>query len=111
MEISTDSGFYRIVLVTCPSHEEAKNIALATIENKLAACVNIIPQVQSIYRWEGKIQQDEEYLLLIKTQTSKVQALADHIGNLHSYTVPECIVLPIESGSASYLSWLRENTP
>jgi periplasmic divalent cation tolerance protein len=98
----------RIVLTTAGSAEEARKIALHLIENRLAACVNLIPRVESIYRWQGKVESAAEWLLLVKTTAKRVPAVRDAIGELHSYELPECIVLPIEDGSAPYLQWLGE---
>jgi len=95
-----------VVLVTVSSETEAKTIACALVEARLAACVNIIPGLTSIYRWEEKICEDRELLLVIKTQGQKVAALREQIVHLHSYAVPEVIALPIVAGSARYLEWL-----
>jgi periplasmic divalent cation tolerance protein len=97
---------YCVVLVTVSTETEGKTIARALVEERLAACVNIIPGLTSIYRWEEKICEDRELLLVIKTQGQKVAALHDRIAHLHSYTVPEVIALPIAEGSARYLAWL-----
>ena len=97
---------YCVVLVTVSSETEAKAIARALVEERLAACANIIPGLTSIYRWEGNICEDRELLLLLKTQGQKVAALRERIGHLHSYAVPEVIALPIAEGSARYLEWL-----
>jgi periplasmic divalent cation tolerance protein len=98
----------RIVLTTAGSVDEARKIALHLVENRLAACVNLIPRVESIYRWQGKVESAAEWLLLVKTTAKRVPAVRDAIGELHSYELPECIVLPIEDGSAPYLQWLGE---
>jgi periplasmic divalent cation tolerance protein len=97
---------YCVVLVTVGSETEARTIARALVEERLAACINIIPGLTSIYRWEGQVCEDREFLLLIKTQGEKVTELRDRIGHLHSYAVPEVIALPIFAGSARYLEWL-----
>ena len=97
---------YCVVLVTVGSEDEGKTIARALVEERLAACVNIIPGLTSIYRWEGKMCEDREFLLVIKTQGQKVAALRERLGHLHSYAVPEVIALPIAEGSARYLEWL-----
>ena len=99
----------RLVLTTASSQEEARRIANALVERRLAACVNIIPQIDSIYRWKEKVEEAQEYLLLIKTTASAVEGLRDAIQELHSYEVPECIVFPIESGSEKYLNWIDES--
>jgi periplasmic divalent cation tolerance protein len=98
---------YCVVLVTVSSESEAKAIARALVEERLAACINIIPGLTSIYRWEGKICEDRELLLVIKTQGRKVAALRERIVPMHSYAVPEVIALPITDGSARYLEWLE----
>jgi periplasmic divalent cation tolerance protein len=99
----------RLVLTTASSQEEARRIANAVVERRLAACVNIIPQIDSIYRWKEKVEEAQEYLLLIKTTAPAVERLRDAIQELHSYEVPECIVFPIESGSEKYLNWIDES--
>jgi periplasmic divalent cation tolerance protein len=100
----------RIVLSTAGSEQEAHKIAHILVKRRLAACVNILPRVQSIYRWKGEIESAQEWLLLIKTRADKFSAVRDAIGELHSYEVPECIVLEIEDGSLPYLQWLEKAT-
>jgi len=100
----------RIVLSTAGSEQEAHKIAHLLVKRRLAACVNILPQVQSIYRWKGEIESALEWLLLIKTRADKFPAVCDAIRELHSYEVPECIVLEIEDGSLPYLQWLEKAT-
>ena len=100
----------RIVLTTAGSPEEAEKIARALVEGRLAACVNIVPQIQSIYRWKDKIEQETEWLLIIKTKTNLFESVADAIKELHSYELPECVMLELSSGSERYLNWIRENT-
>jgi periplasmic divalent cation tolerance protein len=99
-----------VVLVTCGSEEEAAKIANSLVEERLAACVNIISPARSIYRWEGKIWDEREWILMIKTQKRRFEELEKKVKSLHSYSVPEIIALPIVEGSASYLKWLEENT-
>jgi len=99
-----------VVLTTCASEEEALQIANVLVEGHLAACVNILSPVRSIYRWEGKIWNEKESLLLIKTVRDRFEELKVKIKCLHSYTVPEMICLPIIAGSAPYLEWLEEMT-
>jgi periplasmic divalent cation tolerance protein len=99
----------RLVFTTTSSQEEARRIANALVERRLAACVNIVSKIDSIYRWKGKVEEAQEFLLLIKTTESAVENLRDAIQELHSYEVPECIVLPIESGSEKYLNWIDES--
>ena len=96
----------RIVLTTAGSEEEAHKIARHLVENRLAACVNIVAQVESIYRWQGKVDSSREWLLLVKTTQERFPAVRDAIRELHSYELPECVVLNIEDGSSDYLQWL-----
>ena len=99
-----------IVFVTCGSEEEALNISRVLVEEQLAACVNLISPVRSIYRWEGKIWDEKEWLLIIKTQRKRFDEVEKKVKSLHSYSVPEIIALPIIAGSSSYLDWLAEMT-
>ena len=99
-----------VFLVTCGSEEEALKIANALVEGHLAACVNLISPVRSIYRWEGKIWDEKEWLLVIKTQKQRFEELEKKVRSLHSYSVPEIISLPITEGSSAYLNWLEEMT-
>lgn len=99
----------RIVLSTAGSEEEARRIAQYLVENRLAACVNIISQVNSIYRWQNKVESAWEWLLIIKSTIAKTGEVREAIRGLHSYQVPECIVLSIEDGSESYLQWIAES--
>ena len=99
-----------VVLVTCGSEEEALKIANVLVEEHLAACVNLVSPIRSIYRWEGKIWDEKEWLLIIKTQRTKFEDLAKRVKALHSYSVPEIIALPITDGSPAYLNWIEENT-
>ena len=99
----------RIVLTTAGSQQEAQKIAEALVEHRLAACVNIISGIHSVYRWQGKVEQADEWLLLIKTTESASAPLRDAITKLHSYEVPECIVLSIEDGTPAYLDWIGDS--
>jgi periplasmic divalent cation tolerance protein len=99
-----------VVFVTCGSEEEALKIANALIEEHLAACTNLVSPIRSIYRWEGKIWDEKECLLIIKTQKQRFEELEKKVKSLHSYSVPEIISLPIVEGSSSYLNWLVEMT-
>lgn len=96
----------RIVLTTAGSHDEAQRIAHTLVERRLAACVNLIPGLTSIYRWQGAVESQSEVLLLIKTSRQLLPALEAALHELHSYQVPEFVVLSVESGSAAYLDWL-----
>jgi periplasmic divalent cation tolerance protein len=100
----------RIVLSTTGSEDEARKVARELVERRLAACVNILPQVESIYRWQGKIETGREWLLLIKTTAERFGAVSDTIRELHSYELPECIAIEIEDGSPEYLRWLSDST-
>jgi periplasmic divalent cation tolerance protein len=99
----------RIVLSTAGSEDEARKIAHQLVERRLAACVNIVPQIESIYRWEGKMESSREWLLLIKTTAEKFAAVRDAIRELHSYDLPECIALNVEDGSPAYMEWIAES--
>ena len=98
------------VFVTCGSEEEALKIARALVDEKLAACANLVSPIRSIYRWEGKVWDEKEWLLILKTQRGKYQKLEERVKALHSYSVPEIIALPITEGSSSYLRWIEEMT-
>lgn len=97
-----------VVYVTVGSAEEAKRISYALVEERLAACVNRVASVQSVYRWQGKVEQSEEELLIIKTKRELFDRLRSRVQALHSYTVPEIIALPILEGNEGYLKWLGE---
>ena len=97
-----------VVLVTASSGAEGERVARALVEERLAACVNRIPAVQSVYRWQGKVEQSAEELLVIKTTADLFTALEKRVRELHSYSVPEIIALPIMNGSEAYLKWLGE---
>jgi periplasmic divalent cation tolerance protein len=98
-----------LVLSTTESIDQARRIAEALVERKLAACVNIIPKVTSIYRWKGKVQESEEWLLLIKTTTDAFERLRAALKELHPYELPECIALAIDDGSEEYLKWISDS--
>jgi periplasmic divalent cation tolerance protein len=100
---------FQIVLSTCADREQAERIAHRLVEEHLAACVNILPGVQSVYRWEGKVESAAEVLMVIKTSTDLVPGVELTIAGLHSYKVPEFLVLPVFGGSHAYLAWLRDN--
>jgi periplasmic divalent cation tolerance protein len=97
----------RIVLTNTSSRAEARKIARTLVDRKLAACVNIIPKIESVYRWKGKVERAEEWLLMIKTTQRRVKAVESAIREMHSYELPECIVVPISGGSKDYLRWLE----
>ncbi|CAN6293746.1 unnamed protein product [Urochloa humidicola] len=99
-----------VVYVTVPNKEAGKKLAGSIISEKLAACVNIVPGVESVYWWEGKVQSDAEELLIIKTRESLLDALTEHVKANHEYDVPEVIALPIKGGNLKYLEWLKNST-
>ena len=99
-----------VTLCTVPDRESGERIAKALVEEKLAACVNLLPGVSSIYRWQGKVEKAEECLLIIKTGVSRFEPLKQRIKALHPYKLPEIIALPIIHGSREYLNWLTEST-
>ncbi|HEX3585520.1 MAG TPA: divalent-cation tolerance protein CutA [Candidatus Angelobacter sp.] len=100
----------RIVLTTTGSQEEAGKIAHALVERRLAACVNIVPQIKSVYRWQGKVETATEWLLLIKTQAGLFERVRAAVKELHSYDLPECLMLEVTAGSQEYLNWVAKNT-
>jgi periplasmic divalent cation tolerance protein len=99
----------RIVLSTSGSQEEARAIARALVERRLAACVNIISSLESVYRWQEKVDSAQEWLLVIKTTEAAFPKVRDAIAELHSYDLPECVTLAIEDGSTEYLKWIEES--
>ena len=100
----------RIVLVTCGTIVEARRIGSALVRKRLAACVNIVlGPVQSIYRWKGKVESVREVLMVVKTTAKRLPDLESEVKKLHSYDVPEFVVLPIAAGSREYLAWLGES--
>lgn len=99
-----------IVYITVSSPEEGEKIAKALVEKRLAACVNIVPGLRSIYHWQGKICDDRELLLIAKTGDSLFERLEHEVKSIHSYKVPEIIALPILKGSKEYLDWIDGNT-
>lgn len=100
-----------VVLITAPPGEMARTIARRLVDARLAACVNIVMSVESVYRWEGQRCEELEWLLVIKTRKLLFDRLAAEVKTLHNYTVPEIIALPIVAGSADYLRWVLESTP
>lgn len=99
---------HRIVFTTTSSREEARKIAAALVKRKLAACVNILPRMESVYRWKNKVETSSEWLLVIKTTQKRVKAVEMTVKELHSYELPEFISIEIEGGSKEYLEWLEE---
>ncbi len=96
-----------VVLSACASAEEAQRMAHALVEKRLAACVNIMPGVRSVYRWKEAIEEEEEVLLVVKSSRALLDELREEIERLHSYEVPEVIALPVVDGSERYLSWMN----
>lgn len=101
---------YIMVLTTCNSSETSSLIAEALISNKIAACVNIIKGVESVYQWQGKIEHDKEILLIIKTRGSLFSQVEETIQELHSYELPEIIAVPLKTGEKNYLNWIQSAT-
>jgi periplasmic divalent cation tolerance protein len=99
-----------VVFITTPSEEEAAGIARTLVEEKLAACVNIITGIRSIYSWEGRVEDDSEMLLVVKTREALFDRLASRVKELHSYAVPEVIAMPIVKGLTDYTDWIGEVT-
>jgi periplasmic divalent cation tolerance protein len=99
-----------VVLVTCGSAKEARKIARAVVEKRLAACANILTSpVQSVYRWKGRVESAKEFLLIIKTTKPRFPKLKAEVERLHTYEVPEIIALPIASGATDYLTWISDS--
>jgi len=98
-----------LVLSTTESRDQARRIAEALVDRKLAACVNIIPKITSIYRWKDKVQEAEEWLLLIKTSSAAFEPLRAALKELHPYELPECIAVAIDDGSEEYLRWITDS--
>jgi periplasmic divalent cation tolerance protein len=99
-----------LILTTLPADADAGAFAHALVDTRLAACVNVLPMMESIYRWEGRVERDSERQLLLKTSRDRVVALWERVRELHPYDVPEFIVLPIVDGSDAYLQWIGEST-
>ncbi|XP_055586922.1 protein CutA homolog isoform X2 [Uranotaenia lowii] len=106
-----EAGLHSIAYVTTPNDTSAKELAHKLVERKLAACVNIIPGLTSIYEWEGKINEDHEVLLMIKTRTERVDELSKFVRENHPYSVAEVITVPIANGNPPYLDWLSRTVP
>jgi periplasmic divalent cation tolerance protein len=99
-----------VVLVTCPDRRTAQTIGRTLVEERLAACANVVPGLTSIYRWQGRICRDSEVLVLLKTRRSCFPTLARRVRQLHPYSVPEIVALPVVLGSPTYLAWVAEST-
>lgn len=98
-----------LVLATAPSGEMAAKLAKALVDEELAACGNILPGVRSIYRWKGKVEDEQEVILLLKTRADLFEALKERLVELHPYDCPEVLRLPVEAGHLPYLEWVRES--
>ena len=98
----------KLVLSTAGSREEASRIANALVEERLAACVNIVGPIESVYRWEGKIENAQEFLMVVKTASKRAADVMARIRELHSYQLPEAVEINIDDGSPEYLNWIRE---
>jgi periplasmic divalent cation tolerance protein len=101
---------YLLVLCTCPDHGVANVVATALLEERLAACVNQVPGIKSLYRWEGQIEKDDEVLLLIKSTADRYDELEAMIRKLHPYELPEIIGVPLSAGSDAYFDWIKNST-
>lgn len=99
-----------VVYITAPNEDEAARIAKTIVQERLAACVNIVKGIRSIYNWQGKIEDDSEVLMIVKTQRHLFELLKRRVKELHSYTVPEIIALSVIEGSEDYLNWLKKAT-
>lgn len=97
----------QLILNTCPNQETANAIATALVDRGLAACVNIVPGIQSVYRWQGKTEKENEIMLCIKARSDAFDAVAACIGELHPYELPEIIAVTIDDGTEQYLAWLN----
>lgn len=100
-----------VVLITCPTRAVGQRLARTLVEEGLAACVNLVPGLLSYYRWQGKLCRDPELLLIAKTRRAKLTRLQRRVRELHPYSLPEIIALPVSAGSRPYLAWIRESTP
>ncbi|MBI3096807.1 MAG: divalent-cation tolerance protein CutA [Planctomycetes bacterium] len=105
-----DASPFAVVLITAPKPAVARRLARTILDERLAACVNVVPGVRSLYRWEGKICEDAEVLCIVKTRHALLDRLIERVRGLHPYSVPEVIVLPLVAGSAPYLAWMAAAT-
>jgi periplasmic divalent cation tolerance protein len=109
MATPTDLPTVAIVLTTVGSDTDAATLARTLVEERLAACVNVLPAMTSIYRWQGGVSEAREQQLIIKTSIDRLEALQMRVRELHSYEVPEFLVLPVSGGAAAYLAWVEES--
>lgn len=110
MSPSETDAEVRVVLVTAPDAETGARVARTLLEDHLVACANLLPQVRSLYRWEGRVEDEPEVLLVLKTRSALVDALSERVREVHPYDVPEVIALPVTAGHAPYLKWVLEET-
>ncbi len=110
MNPDLNNGALQVVYVTAESRDEALRLAKALVSERLAACANVIDHMQSVYWWEGALQEDDEAILILKTRRALVEPLVQRIRNLHSYDCPCVAALPIEGGNPDYLSWIMNET-
>jgi periplasmic divalent cation tolerance protein len=104
------SAEYVVVLTTLPSDADGRSFARALVDERLAACVNLLAPMESVYRWEGKVETETERQVIVKTSRERLAALWDRVRELHPYEVPEFLVLPIADGNEAYLRWIGEST-
>lgn len=104
------SAEYVVVLTTLPSDADGKSFARALVDERLAACVNLLAPMESVYRWEGRVETETERQVIVKTSRERLAALWDRVRELHPYEVPEFLVLPIADGNEAYLRWIGEST-
>ncbi|XP_051893151.1 protein CutA homolog isoform X1 [Pristis pectinata] len=105
------SGTHSVVFISCPNEQVGKVIARTIMEKKLAACINIIPKLSSMYHWDGEITEVTEAMLVIKTRSSKLYELTEFIRSVHPFEIPEVISLSVDQGNPSYLKWIEEVVP
>jgi periplasmic divalent cation tolerance protein len=106
--MSSSDPEVRVAFITAPDLETANRVARALVEERLVACVNLVPGVRSIYRWEGAVEEDAEVLLVVKTRADRTGDLVDRVVELHPYDLPEVVMLPAVGGNSGYLDWVRE---
>ena len=107
--MDVNSSPFRMLLTTFPDLAQARSAAELIVTRQLAACVNILPQMTSVYRWQGQLEQGEEHLLLIKTRQSRLEALQKTLLEIHPYELPEIIVVPLTGGYEPYLNWITKS--
>jgi periplasmic divalent cation tolerance protein len=110
--MAADSSDLRVAFATAPDAEVAARIARALVEERLVACANLVANVRSIYRWQGRVEDESEVMLVLKTRADRIGALGERLRALHPYELPELVVLPVDGGLAAYLDWVRaESAP